>query len=122
MQVICSKDASSGFSNVIFAFPDIEVTSKNIAQPAKQRYVLQEQENFYCNRLQCAKQYASSAVGKSIYPLCWPNINNSILKQLSFSAEVQSFQWKYSSSVMSTRRPDTQIISMKLAKNILKLI
>ena len=91
MQVICSKDGSSGFSNVIFAFLDLEFTSKNIAQPAKQRYVLQEQENFYCHRLQCAKQYASSAVGKSIYPLCWPNINNSILKQLSFSAEVQSF-------------------------------
>lgn len=122
MQVICSEDVSPGFSNVIFALLDIEITSKNIAQPAKWRYVLQEQKNYYCNRLQCTKQYASSAVGKSIYPLCWPNINNSILKQLSFSAKVQAFQWKYSSSVMSIHKPDMQIIAMKLVKNILKLI
>jgi len=90
MQVICCEDVSSGFSNVIFAFPDIEVTSKNIAQ--LQRYVLQEQENFDCNRLQRTKQYASSAVGKSIHPLGWPHVNNSVLKQLSSSAQVQAFQ------------------------------
>lgn len=68
------------------------------------------------------KTICSGAVGKSIYPLCWPNINNSILKQLSFSAQVPAFQWKYSSSGTSPHRPDTQIITVKLAKNILKSI